>query len=524
MNRADAPALTSSGDRAFASPSRLAPVIILLVVAGLLYRPWVIRPMDYVDFPENVLVMLANDDFVDRFEALTRVYLDHGRWSPVTLASVAAQWTWFEWWTPGWQVVRFLVMSTSIVLAHALVRRLGLTTTGGLASAALLVVSPVAVPAWLRLSTAEPLGVLFLLLASHLALRRRTTFTSWAFATALLGVMWTKEVMTSAFVFPVLLVCLVRESGSLGAPRWTRERWKWLAPAAFVFVIGSIPILWIWMSAPSGAFASQYARGSVSALEIAGATIATWLPFAPIPGEWTLALPIALVAFLGLILLGWHEALQENALRAHRRVLLALAVGVPVIGALFYAPWPFYLLVYALPFMPAGSLLLGQGSSSFTGTGALARLTATACLAIVLTLGLVQAANEASRTHALQQAFAASVHRVGELQGVDTVLVGVALEQFDSRGNFGPRFRTYARMLGLEWPGVRDVPCDALPTNGNNVVVLRLNLMCALPSNSRPSVVAHYTRFAWPNPRPRRDSVAVSLTALTPAGAFRRVP
>ena len=512
MNRADVPALTSQGDRSFASVSTFAPVIILLTLAGLLYRPWVIRPMDYVDFPENVLVMLANDGFVDRFVALTGVYLDHGRWSPVTLASVAAQWTWFEWWTPGWQVARFLVMSASVVLSHALARRLGLTTAGALAGAALLVVSPVAVPAWLRLSTAEPLGVLFLLLACHLALKRRSTFTSWAFAAALLIVMWTKEVMTAAFVFPVLLVFLVREGGLLGTPRWSPERWKWLAPAAFAFVIGSVPILWSWMNAPSGSFASQYAGRTVSALEIAGATIATWLPFAPVPAEWTLALPIALIAFLTLILAGWYEALRENALRAHRRVLLALAIWVPVAGALIYAPWPFYLLVYALPFMPAGSLLLAQGSSSLTGTR-LGRLAGMASLAVVLSLGLAQAANEASRTHALQQAFAESVHRVGELQGVDSVLVGVALEQFDSRGNFGPRFRTYAKMLGLEWPAVRDLPCNALPTSGNHVVVLRLNMMCTLPPNSRPSVVARYPRFAWPDPRPRRDSVAVSLTS-----------
>ena len=513
-------ALTDRGDRAVALASRFAPVSILLLLAGWLYRPWVVRPFDYVDFPENVLVMLAHDGFVDRFGALLRVYVEHGRWAPVTLASVAAQWSWFEWWTPGWQVFRFIVMGATVVLAVGLARRLGLTNAGSFASAALLVVSPVAVPAWTRLSTAEPLGMPFLLFASLLALRRRTTLTGVAFAAALLAVMWTKEIMTAAFVFPALLLCSVREDGSLGGLRWSRDLARWLLPAALIFVLGSIPVFWSWMNAPAGSFASRYGGGSVSAMEVTGATLAALLPFAPTPGASTLALPVALVAFLILILGGWHLALREEATRKHRRMLLALAILVPVLGGLVYAPWPFYLLLYALPFMLAGSLLLGQGSSSLLGASLQSRIAGAGSLVLLLTFSLSQAANEASRTHALQQAFAASVPLVAELPRVDTVHVGVALEQFDPRGNFGPRFRRYARMMGLRWPEVRDLPCNQLTASRDNVVMLWLNLMCVLPSNRRPSVVVHYTRFSWPDPRPHRDSVAISVSS-PPRGGLR---
>jgi hypothetical protein len=106
---------------------------------------------------------------------------------------------------------------------------------------------------------------------------------------------------------------------------------------------------------------------------------------------------------------------------------------------------------------------------------------------------------------------------VSELAGVDTVFVGVESGQFDSQGNFGLRFRLYAAMLGLEWPAVRDVRCQQLPsTPPPRVLVLRVNLMCEPAAQSQRRVISNYPRFVWPNPVPRRDSVLVTFSSPLP--------
>jgi hypothetical protein len=251
-------------------------------------------------------------------------------------------------------------------------------------------------------------------------------------------------------------------------------------------------------------------------IDIVGATMAAWLPFAPIQTDSPSALLFAVAAFLLIAVVGWWEALRSDSPQRLHRLILAAGTLVPVAGALIYAPWPFYLLIYALPFILAGSLVLGQATTSLLRSSTAGRLTVAVGLATVLTFCLAQAANESGRMYALQRSFASSVTHVAHLSGIDTVLVGVESSQFDSRGNFGPRFRGYATMLGLEWPPVRDVSCDQLPlmpTKG--ALVLRLNLMCVPTPSPQSLVVNHYNRFVWPNPLPRRDSVVVTFTSPT---------
>lgn len=489
------------------------PVILLLAVAWLLYRPEFVRPFDFVDFPENVLILDAHEGFGGQFRALSRVYTAHGRWSPITFATIAAQWSLFERWTPGWQLFRFGVLSVVVVMAYQVFRRLRLTTIGAFAAASLLVVSPGAVVGWTRLSTAEPVGMVFLTAACLLAFQRRTFATASAFAMMLLGILWTKEVMTAAFLFPVILAAQAQQPATPEVRSTRRATFAWFVPSAVVFSLGAIPIVHTWASAPSDSFASRYGSVSFRLIEIVGASIAAWLPFAPIQADSLGALLLAITAFLVIVVVGWWEVLRSDMSRLERLILTA-AIVVPVAGALVYAPWPFYLLIYALPFTVAGSLVLGQAASSLLRSNAAGRLTGVVALITVLTFCLAQAASESARTYALQDTFAASVRRVAVMPGIDTVLVGVESGQFDSRGNFSPRFRTYATMLGLEWPPVRDVPCHQLPmTPGAHVLVLRLNLMCEPTPSPQLPVVTHYNRFVWPNPMPRRDSVVVTFTA-----------
>ena len=489
------------------------PVVILLLVAWLLYRPELVRPFDYVDFPENILILKQHDGFVERFRAISSVYAEHGRFSPITLGSIAAQWTCFEWWTPGWQLFRFVMMSSVVVMAYALFRKLHLTAIAAFAATSLLITSPGAVVGWTRLSTAEPLGMVWLLIACHLALRRPTMIGASLFALMLLATLWTKEIMAAAFLFPLLLanqrnvIAIESESPAGANPAW-------YAPSAVALLLGAVPIIHTWNTAPLQSFAGRYGSSSFNFNDVAGSAMSAWFPFAPIQADSLTALLVVVFAFLLVVVIGWREALALNPSRRRHALLLMMAIVIPVAGALVYAPWPFYLLVYALPFTIAGALLFGQATSSLLGSHPAGRLTGAIGMAIVLTFCLAQAANESGRTHALRQAFATTVTRVANMADVDTALVGIESGQFDSQGNFGPRFRLYAEMMGLQWPPVRDVVCDQLPaTPPNGLLVLRLNLMCDPQASPPLPVVTHYARLVWPSPLPRPDSVMVTLTS-----------
>jgi hypothetical protein len=488
----------------------VADVVALLVLglmAWIVYRPDLAPPFDYVDFPEDLLAVKSQSGVVAQYEAVSDVYADHGRWKPVFLALLVLQWNWFGSWTPGWYLLRFLIMLAAALLSYAFFRRLLLTPSGAFAAGSFLVLSPAAAMGWLRLSTPEPIAILFLALACHAALPPRRRHSRWLLAFTLLGVMWTKEIATVAFVLPVLIVLCAGEDGLLRRPRLRRSEIAVLLPAFVTLVFGSIPTFWTWLTAPTGSFASRYGASGVSATNIVGGSLAAWLPFVPLHESSTLSLRIVILALLLLILVGWREGLRPNPLRSHRRSILAGAILIPVLGALAFSPWPYYVFIYALPFVIAGSLLTGQALSSLHAVPLL-RSFARVCLTIVLTFAFAQTATEASRTRALHVAVAESVVKVARMRNLDSVFVDVANDQFDSRGNFGPRFKLYASMLGLKWPEVADVPCGS-PLMRERAIHLRLNLMCA--DGAPPSIVERFVRFSWPLPWPQLDSVTIAF-------------
>ena len=483
----------------------------LLFAAWLIYQPAAPRSFDYVDFPENIKVLIDNPGLGSGFRSLMDVYVNHGRWAPITIGTLAAQWSLFEWWTAGWQLTRFGIMGACVVFAYWFARRLGLTSIGAIASASLLIVSPAAVMGWTRLSTAEPITLLFLLVACHAAIGRRTISNSLALGVLLLAVMWTKEIATAAFALPVLIAFAIDENGRLNKPSWKSGHTSLLAAIGAAFAIGAAPILWTLFTAPRDSFARAYAGSGFSLGDIFGGSLTAWLPFVPVSERSASVVLVVVAAYLVILITGWRKALQSQETRTHRRFILTLAIGIPVIGGLSYAPWPFYLLVYALPFIAAGSLLLGQSVGVPSGGGVADRVIPLAGVTIVLTFGAAQAFNESERTRALHEVFAQTVARVAVVPDIDSALVDVAPGQFDPQGNFGPRFIRYARMLNLPWPAVRDVSCDEFEVRQPRTLRLRLNLMCDPPERTTPLISARYAQFSWPNPRPRIDSVTMSF-------------
>ena len=155
------------------------------VLAFLLYRPDTDAPFEIIDFSETLPFLTDGQNFGERFRGLVGYYLQHGRAAFALSAGLAAKWTLFEWWTPGWQWTRYVVGLTVVVLAWHLFRALGANRFGAAFGATLFIVSETVAPGWLRPSVNEPFGTLLLLAASLLACRYQDTLRPWKLAIAI---------------------------------------------------------------------------------------------------------------------------------------------------------------------------------------------------------------------------------------------------------------------------------------------------------------------------------------------------
>jgi hypothetical protein len=324
----------------------------------------------------------------------------------------------------------------------------------------------------------------------------------------LLGTMWSKEMMVAAWALPLLIAffAIRRQSDSPVRPLISA-----FTPSVIVFAIGLIPMVHAFHQAPPGAFATRYGSASFPSIETLGAVVTALLPFSPGGLEYEETTGIPLLALFVLLVAGWSNAFVEPKYRRRGRELLAVALSLPVVGALAYSPWPDYQLIYALPFLLGGALLTGVATTSLIQRGWGHRVVALTCGMIVLWYSILQAANISSRTRAIQRAFFETVLRVTEFPAVDTALVAVEPTAFDPAGNFGPRFGHYAQALNTPWPEIRDIRCDAIPSPvPEGQIVIFFSPMCMGPAHAQTVVVGH-KRYRWPDPQPRRDSVWVSI-------------
>lgn len=492
------------GDRYRDAACDVLVAVALLVLAWMVYDPTRPRPVDYVDFPENIRALRTEAGFVDQFRALTDAYKVHGRWNPISFALIAAQWNAFGTDTLAWQLTRYCIMAAVLVLGYGVFRRLRLNRPGSFFATLFLVASPPAVAGWTRLTTAEPVALLFLLVACHVALAESGRLRAWALAGLLLLVMWTKEAITPAFAFPLLLA--ITPAQGFRALRLNRPVVVTLFPCVLAFAVGAVPIIQTYLGSPPASFAAQYGSGQITKLDLVASALAAVLPFAP--EAYALEL---LVVFLLLVIVGWHLALTASAGTERAVLLLTCALVLPVLGALTYAPWHFYTLIYALPFMAAGALLAGQAVSVLTSSHTAFRVAASVCTAVLSTFALMQARNSAERLDAVRFAFVAAVNHVATVSDVDSVLVAVAPAQLTGKGSMGPLLSAYASMQGHPWPGTRDLTCADALVPQHNAIALTFSVMCPLPATSDTMIVFRYSRYDWPSVRARSDSVGVAI-------------
>jgi hypothetical protein len=243
--------------------------VLLAIAAGLvafpLYRPDRDAPFEIIDFSETLPFLTGGSSFLERFEALFGYYLTHGRLAVGLSAGLAAKWSVFAWWTPGWQWMRFGVCLAVVFLAWRLLRNLGANRIGAAAGASLFLVAETVAPGWLRPSLNEPFGTLVLLSMCLVACRyQRSPHPGWLATILALHVVLlvlTKETLVAALFLPLGLALCVGSDGILLWPRWSRRNVLLVTSSLVAITAVALPVLWAIGQAGADGYARQFGSG-----------------------------------------------------------------------------------------------------------------------------------------------------------------------------------------------------------------------------------------------------------------------
>src|ERR1700728_4874560 len=238
-------------------------VAILFTVIGtlVLYQPWRRLPFDITDFSE-FLPLLQRASIGARWTGFLDYYASQGRWNVLAYMAILAKWSLFGMYTAGWELSRFVEMWLIIALSFLTLRRFGADAWGAACGAALLTVATPAVPAWLRLTMGEPLGMVFLMVAILDATRFRAS-THWkrdgiVIALLIALALLAKEMLVVFVPFIVVIASCLAAPGRLEWPRMDRRTGYLLGCVAISAMVVLAKVAIVALHAPPGNYASQY--------------------------------------------------------------------------------------------------------------------------------------------------------------------------------------------------------------------------------------------------------------------------
>jgi hypothetical protein len=481
--------------------------IVWLVVAWWLYQPFSPRPYDVADFPFFVPLLRQSSSLLEAFSAVASYYADHGRLNLGAFVLLVGRWSLFRDAMMGWQVTRFIEMTIIAWMLYWVLRRLGISWIAALAGPVIVLVSPSAAVAWMRLSIAEPPATILLLLLM-LVLLRGGTKPMWtqlaAVAALVILIGLTKEAILATVIVPALL--LGRVADHPRAPGWgplLRDPRLWTVAAACLAV--SIPIVLVALQAPEDAFSRSYGGSELGAARFALPIAVTLLPFSPnhVPLNLMLATN---VLYALLLVIGWAIVMKPGGRTPRAGAVLGLGVGMALAGAAIYAPWARYSPLYAFPFQVGTAVLVavavGALAKGRLASLALAVLCAFALLPVLSSAyrytRFVRASLETSRT------IAEYLNELSPTLDVRLQICGLERAQWT---DYGKIVQQYAVSLGGTPPRVVDADCHEQST-GPRVVLS--NHTQPLPPGGR-AVIHTHGRFDWSTIRATRDTLALAF-------------
>lgn len=436
---------------------------LLIAIVALVYRPWEMVPFDILDFSETLPILRATEGPLQATSALGSYYADHGRWSPVSFAFIALNWTLFGDSPQGWMWMRVTILACCGLLMHRLLHRLGFSEGTAWICSILLVLASTSAAATIRL-TGEPLALLSvlvaLLLASHYQTTNRWRTTGLAIAILAAFAVMAKETMLLLAPFVFLFAATYRD-GRLEGPRVSaRDRWLY-GCGALVAALTIFAILATVLSSRPDGYVAPYGSEALGAGRLAGLFIWILLPVHPASVDPALAVAAAFL-FLSVLVLGLHTSVRGSR---PKRVVYSLTAGLlalPLIGALTYVPWPRFESFYALPYFIGSLGLLALSLRELERHSRLAAgLGRTLCV-LLLIVSATAAFNLSRREEASRRLDGRLVQHLASMPNADEVRVAVRELTDQPWQGTGPTLARYADAInapGAPLPPTRDGEC-----------------------------------------------------------------
>ena len=516
-----------TGDHQNASPKvnrdltrrTLAIVVVALVALALaIYRPDKSRPFNMTDFSELLPLLDGHDHIVDRTLALVDYYATQGRFNVVAYAWIAIKWTLVGGASPGWQVMRAVLMLTLFLLSFVLLRRLGASRLGGLIGASVFFFAPSASDGWVHLTMAEPLGAAIALSMSLLATRFQRS-AHWQRDAMLMSVgaavlILTKELLAPLLFFPLVLALSLQPDGTFAWPSRSQRNVGLVLGVVIASFVAIGPVVWLYLRGDESAYASMYGRATPSV----GGTLANWVsalvPFELAVFPTSVPWALAVVGFFGLVGAGWRMGFLTGRDSMRAPWLLAIASLVPLLGVLAYVPNPWYARFYSLPLMIGTALFIGMAATYVHQLAA--RGTAWAVGAWV-TMSIFSAGSAwefATARDAEQRRNDRVIAIVANSVIADSVHVAVTqLPAYEWLG-LGALMNRFAAATRRPWPLTRDISCEQargeLETRPA-LVIVNLVSSCMLQAPGHTVVSQPYKRVDWPRLRVVNDSAHADI-------------
>jgi hypothetical protein len=442
------------------------------IVAGLaffLYLPTRQRPFDLLDFSEFLPLLTAHNSWSDQFLALARYYLqDQGRTNVLPYGAITLKWGLFGNSVVSWQLARFIQMLIIVAGVYHLCRRLGASWSGAGWGSLLLVTAGSATDAWTRLTTGEPLGLMFLLAALGMAERFQQN-PRWqrranAIAMLLAGMVLCKETLVAAVPFLLAIAWCRQPDGTYAwSGRSTRNIGLAVRTLGVMMILG-LAIALIAANAHTEAFASQYGRETPSFLSSVVTFVLFLLPSRTGLEPASASLP-ANLAFLALVGQGWWLQLRRDRPSNSTAILLGALLLFPLAGTLVYAPWPLRELFYGLPFMITPAVLLARAVTSVEQRGGVARWLAQLTCAGIVAFTALQAHHLSRYKTARQEVNYSLATTLASLAGGDSGFVALKSTFAEGWRGPGPALMRYGRLMAPTgvMPIVVNVRCDDIP-------------------------------------------------------------
>jgi hypothetical protein len=497
------------------------------LLALVVYQPWRSVPFDMLDFSEFLPLLANNRSLLARFQALIAYYSqDHGRFNIIPYGMLALKWSLFGWDPVTWQLLRFLQMSAIIGGTYYVLLQLRVSKVAAVLGALLFVTAGTATPAYLRLTMAEPLGTMFLLAASALALQyrrvKRWRLSALAVAGLLIATVLSKEMLVAAAPFVLLLGCCRRADLRFGPPRFDQRGIWLLAMATVGIALASIPIVWAALQVKPESFGGMYGRAGVSIQSVLGNWVSFSLVQAPVfLPEGNTSFIVTNFVFLSIIAIGWRELFRARRDRQHFVILLLIVLTLPGCAALIYSPWPQVQLFYGLPFLLGVSILFAQAVVGIETALPRGRWAA------YIASGAVFAGTSASAYHIAQLVYADRAVKFNVARELlnypreDSVLYGVQRIPLVRWEGQGPTLRRY--MVAVfetdAVPPINDVTCRQLRALEQQArlgtVLASSSLRCGPFLHPSKVFKEEYQYLGWPIPRIHIDSVRSDLLVGT---------